>query len=83
MSDEQLIEEYKKTLCALEKRHAQLKKQITVYDRRITLLEEEIDEVWEVIAALRKHGEGDKYGWRGNGVSAALGRAGISGVLGL
>ena len=83
MTNEEMLEEYFRALHALAKRHAMLKAQVSVYDKRIALLEEEMDEIWEVIAALRKHKEGKKYGWRGNGVSAAGGRTGISGVLGL
>ena len=70
MTNKELIEEYKKTLQALCKRHEELVEKITVYDKRIVLLEEEIDEVWEIIAALRKHEEWMKYGRRGRGISA-------------
>ena len=79
MTNREMIEEYLQALTGLEKRHEQLTKQIRVYDKRIVLLEEEIDEIWEVIAALKKYEEG----WHGNGVSAGGRRQGISAVLGL
>ncbi len=81
MTNEEMIQEYLKTLRGLEKRHAELKAKMTVYDKRIALLEEEMDEIWEVIAALKKHGEGKKYGWRGRGISAGGYRQGLSGIL--
>jgi prefoldin subunit 5 len=70
MNNPEMMQEYLASLKLLEKRHAELKAQATVYDKRIALIEEEMDELWEVIAALRKHEERDKYGWRGNCVSA-------------
>ena len=83
VTNREMIEEYLQALSGLEKRHEQLTKQIRVYDKRIVLLEEEIDEIWEVIAALKKYEEGDRYGWHGNGVSAGGRRQGVSAVLGL
>ncbi len=83
MTNKQMIDEYMAALRSLEKRHKELLEQIKVYDKRIALLEEEMDEIWEVIAALKKHEEGKKYGWRGSGISAGGHRQGISGVLGL
>jgi prefoldin subunit 5 len=73
MTNEQMMEEYMKTLQALVKRHGELVEQITVYDKRVALLEEEIDEVWEVIATLRKHKEGWKYGRRTSNLPAGCG----------
>lgn len=70
MTNQELIETYVASLRSLEKRHAQLQKQIRVYDKRIALLEEEMDEIWEIIVTLKKHEQGDKYGWRSRGVSA-------------
>lgn len=81
MTNREMIEEYLMALRSLEKRHQELVAQIKVYDKRIALLEEEMDEIWEVIAALKKHEEGKKYGWRGSSISAGYRRQGVSGVL--
>ncbi len=83
MTTKQMIEEYYDALHKLQKRHAQLQEEIRVYDKRVVLLEEEIDEIYEVIAALKKHEKGAKYGWRGNGFSAGYYRQGVPSVLGL
>lgn len=83
MTVDEMIEEYMKTLTRLEQRHAELQTQIKVYDKRVALLEEEMDEIWEVIAALRRHKEGKKYGWRSRSTSAVGGRQGVSRILGL
>lgn len=83
MTNAQMIEEYYAALGKLQKRHEELRAEKRVYDKRIALLEEEIDEIFEVIATLKKHEKGAAYGWRGNSVSAGYHRQGISGILGL
>ncbi len=83
MTNQEMIKEYYEALRKLQKRHDELQAEIRVYDKRIVLLEEEIDEIYEVIAALKKHEKGAKYGWRGNGVSAGYCRQGLPAVLGL
>ncbi len=83
MTNQEMIKEYYEALRKLQKRHEELQAEIRVYDKRVVLLEEEIDEIYEVIAALKKHEKGAKYGWRGNGVSAGRGRQGLPAVLGL
>lgn len=83
MSNAEMIEEYYAALQKLEKRHEELRAEKSVYDKRIALLEEEMDEIWEVIATLKKHEKGAAYGWRGNGISAGYYRQGIPRVLGL
>lgn len=83
MTNGEMIAQYFAALHQLEARHARLVSEMQVYDKRVALLEEEMDEIWEVIAALRRHEKGALYGWRGNGVSAGLGGTGVSGLLGV
>ena len=83
MTNAEMIEEYYAALRKLEKRHEELRMEKNLYDKRIALLEEEIDEIWEVIATLKKHEKGAAYGWRGNSISAGYRRQGIPGFLGL
>ena len=54
MTNQEMIKEYYEALRKLQKRHDELQAEIRVYDKRIVLLEEEIDEIYEVIAALKK-----------------------------
>lgn len=51
-----IIEEYRRTLQALEARHCQLLGEKEYFDDRIRTLEEEIDEVSEVLYWLRDYG---------------------------
>ncbi len=83
MTTDEIIEEYMAALRKLESRHRELSAAIQVYDKRIVLLEEEMDEIWEVIAALRKQQGAPKYGRRSSGVPAAGGGRGLSSLLGL
>lgn len=83
MTTDEMIAEYMAALQKLESRHRELSAAIQVYDKRIVLLEEEMDEIWEVIAALKKQQGAPKYGRRSSGVSAAGGRRGLSPLLGL
>ena len=83
MTVEEMIEEYMEALRKLEDRHRELTAAIQVYDKRIVLLEEEMDEIWEVIAALKKQQGDAKYGRRSSGVSATGGGRWISSLLGL
>lgn len=83
MTTAEMIKEYMAALQKLESRHSELVAEIQVYDKRIVLLEEEMDEIWEVIAALKKHQGEPKYGRRSSGVSAAGGGRGISSLLGV
>lgn len=83
MTVDEMIEEYMQALRKLEQRHKQLQEQIKVYDKRIALLEEEMDEIWEVIAMLKKHKDGKTYGWRSRGISAGGDRQRVSCLLGL
>ncbi len=83
MTTAEMIEEYMAALEKLERRHRELVAEIRVYDKRIVLLEEEMDEIWEVIAALKKHQGEPKYGRRSSGIAAAGGRQGLSSLLGL
>ena len=83
MTVDEMIAEYMAALKKLEGRHRELSAAIQVYDKRIVLLEEEMDEIWEVIAALRKQQGELKYGRRSSGVSAAGGGRRVSSLLGL
>ena len=51
----ELMEVYKESLRKLQQRHAQLLQEIHVYDRRVTLLEEEMDELCEAMSMMRRH----------------------------
>ncbi len=50
-----LLETYQKSLQSLRERHARLSKEITVYDKRVALLEEEMDELCEVMRMMRRY----------------------------
>ena len=54
----ELMEVYKESLRKLQERHAKLLQEIHVYDRRVTLLEEEMDELCEAMSMMRRHLEG-------------------------
>jgi len=83
MTTAEMIQEYMAALKKLERRHRELTAVIQVYDKRIILLEEEMDEIWEVIAALKKQQGEPKYGRRCSGVTTAGGGQGLSSLLGL
>lgn len=83
MTTDEMITEYMAALQKLENRHGELSAAIQVYDKRIVLLEEEMDEIWEVIAALKKQQGAPKYGRRSSGVAAAGGGRGLPSFLGL
>ena len=51
----QLYEEYERALELLRKRHAELTKEMRVYDKRVALLEEEMDEMCEVMCMMRRY----------------------------
>ena len=54
----ELMEVYKESLRKLQERHAKLVSEIHVYDKRVALLEEEMDELNETMAMMRRHLEG-------------------------
>jgi chromosome segregation ATPase len=51
----ELYEEYKRSLALLRKRHEQLSSEIKLYDKRVALLEEEMDELCEVMSMMRPY----------------------------
>lgn len=51
----ELMEVYKESLEKLRERHRRLLSEIRVYDKRVTLLEEEMDELCETMAMMRRH----------------------------
>ncbi len=53
----ELIEQYKQSLRQLQQRHQQLTGQIHTYDKRVALLEEEMDEICEALAMMRPYAE--------------------------
>lgn len=53
----ELMEVYKQSLRQLEQRHARLTKEKHIYDKRVALLEEEMDELWEVLCMMRPYVE--------------------------
>ena len=53
-----LYEEYKRSLELLRQRHQQLSGEMKVYDKRVALLEEEMDELCEAMTMMRRHLEG-------------------------
>ena len=58
MNMRELYEVYKENIRTLEKRHEQLTQKITVYDKRVALLEEEIDELYAAMTMMRRYLEG-------------------------
>lgn len=54
----ELMEIYKDTLHKLEQRHLELTRVRTSYDKRVALLEEEMDEIQEVMCMMRPYLEG-------------------------
>jgi chromosome segregation ATPase len=53
----ELMEVYKESLRKLQERHARLTREIHVYDKRVALLEEEMDELCEAMSMMRRHME--------------------------
>ena len=51
----ELYEEYKRSLKLLQQRHEKLSKEIRVYDKRVALLEEEMDELCEAMTMMRSY----------------------------
>lgn len=51
----ELVEVYRNTLRQLEKRHEELTQVRSTYDKRVALLEEEMDEIHEVICMMRPY----------------------------
>ena len=51
----ELMEVYKESLRKLQERHAKLVQEIHVYDKRVALLEEEMDELCEAMSMMRRH----------------------------
>ena len=54
----ELMKVYEESLEKLRQRHAKLLGEIRVYDKRVTVLEEEMDELCEAMAMMRRHMEG-------------------------
>lgn len=54
----ELLEIYKDSLQRLAKRHEELVAERTVYDKRVALLEEEMDELQEAMCMMRAYLEG-------------------------
>lgn len=54
----ELYEQYKRSLDLLRARHEKLSKEIRVYDKRVALLEEEMDELCEAMTMMRPYLEG-------------------------
>ena len=51
----ELYEEYKRSLALLRSRHEKLTKEMRVYDKRVALLEEEMDELCEAMTMMRPY----------------------------
>ena len=51
----ELIEVYEESLRKLQERHRELLSEIRVYDKRVTVLEEEMDELCEAMSMMRRH----------------------------
>ena len=54
----ELLEVYRQSIRLLEQRHERLTKEKHIYDKRVALLEEEIDELYEAMHMLRPYLEG-------------------------
>ncbi len=53
----ELMEQYKRSLGQLQQRHRELTGRIHNYDKRVALLEEEMDELCEAMAMMRRYAE--------------------------
>jgi chromosome segregation ATPase len=51
----ELYEEYKRSLSLLRQRHEKLSGEIKMYDKRVALLEEEMDELCEAMSMMRPY----------------------------
>ncbi len=51
----ELYEQYQRSLSQLVRRHETLTKEMRVYDKRVALLEEEMDELCEVMSMMRPY----------------------------
>ena len=51
----ELIKVYEESLQKLNERHAKLLSEIHVYDKRVALLEEEMDELCEAMSMMRRY----------------------------
>ena len=51
----ELYEEYKRSLELLRRRHQRLTGEIRIYDKRVALLEEEMDELCEAMTMMRPY----------------------------
>ena len=51
----ELMKVYEESLEKLRQRHQKLLSEIRVYDKRVVLLEEEMDELCEAMAIMRRH----------------------------
>ena len=51
----ELYREYQRSLALLRQRHEKLSREIRVYDNRVALLEEEMDELCEVMTMMRPY----------------------------
>ena len=51
----ELMKVYEESLEKLRQRHQKLLSEIRVYDKRVTVLEEEMDELCEAMAMMRRH----------------------------
>ncbi len=49
---------YEEILRRLQQRHEELTRERVLYDKRVLLLEEEIDELWEAMSMMRPYLEG-------------------------
>ena len=51
----ELMKVYEESLKKLQERHAKLLSEIHVYDKRVALLVEEMDELCEAMSMMRRH----------------------------
>ena len=51
----ELMKVYEESLEKLRQRHQKLLSEIRVYDKRVTVLEEEMDELCEAMSMMRRH----------------------------
>ena len=54
----ELLKVYEESLRKLQERHTKLLGEIHVYDKRVAVLEEEMDELCEAMSMMRRHLEG-------------------------
>lgn len=51
----ELMEIYRQSLLGLQKRHEELANQRHFFDKRVALLEEEMDEIWEAMHMMEPY----------------------------